>query len=62
LGKVVGNTLTIRPFKKEQGAEMCSVKVVFDKTATAASVSEDGCVYYHGAACAFEGKLKRKKK
>lgn len=60
LGKVIGNTLTIRPFKKEQGTEMCMIKAVFDKTANIVTISENQCDHYHGAACAFAGTLKRK--
>lgn len=62
LGKVAGNTLTIRPFKKADSNDMCSIKVVFDNTGNTAVVSENQCLYYHGAACAFVGKLKRKKR
>jgi len=30
------------------------------KTAQGLSVAEDGCLYYHGASCDFEGKYTRK--
>lgn len=37
---------------------VCTITV--KKTAHGLSVSEDGCLYYHGASCDFEGKYTRK--
>lgn len=60
-GKLKNNVLKISPYKKEEGAESCIITVTFDKTGKKASVNEDDCMYYHGAACSFNGQLKKKR-
>lgn len=61
LGKFVGDTLSLKNFAKEEGAESCVVSVVFNKNMKSAKISETNCSALHGAACAFEGKLIKKR-
>jgi len=54
-GTLSGNTLTL--VKKEEGSQTCTITIKFsDNTA---SVSEDNCSFFHGAACGFSGTLKK---
>jgi hypothetical protein len=61
LGKLEGNVLTLRPFKIEAG-EACTIKITFDHGEKKAKVSEEGCSYYHGAECTFEGPVTKNRK
>lgn len=61
IGDLKGNVLVLRPWRKEEGAESCLVTLTFDKTGKTATIGEADCQYYHGAACAFEGKLAKKR-
>ena len=42
------------------GENGCKIKIKFNKNG--AEVAEEGCSYYHGAACEFDGNYKKKKK
>lgn len=54
IGQVKGNVLRLSPFVKEEGVA-CVVSATFDRTGKKVTVTEDGCSYYHGAACSFDG-------
>jgi hypothetical protein len=41
-----------------EDGNVCTITV--KKTARGLSVAEDGCLYYHGASCDFEGKYTKK--
>jgi len=51
---MTGNVLEL---KADEDGKACVVSVTFDKTGKTATISESGCLSFHGAACAFEGKL-----
>ena len=48
--------------KKDEGGGLCRITVRFSPDFRSAKVSEDGCLYWHGASCDFEGTLKRTSK
>lgn len=64
IGNYIGNTLRFSNYTKEEGAENCVVTVSFKdgkKGKKLGVISEgEGCSYFHGAACAFNGKLIQK--
>jgi hypothetical protein len=61
IGKFVGDTLTFNSYTKEEGSENCVVQVNFDKNRKSGKISEQNCSAFHGAACAFDGKLIKKR-
>ena len=62
IGKVSGNVLQFKPYKKEEGAEECVITATFNKKRTKATIEESQCGYYHGASCAWEGQSVNKKR
>ena len=60
LGRLNGGVLAVSPYVKEEGGESCVVSIRFDASGRKGVISENSCGYYHGAACAFEGKLQRR--
>ncbi|TWT13721.1 hypothetical protein [Reyranella sp. CPCC 100927] len=67
LGKMVGGTLELRPYKREDGAGACVISVTFsiaraanNRSPRSATLSERDCLYYHGASCGWEGEVTRK--
>jgi hypothetical protein len=57
IGRMTGGVLELRPYKAEEAEAACVISVAFDGTGKTATISETGCLAFHGAACAFEGKL-----
>ena len=55
-GPMIGNTLTITD---KEDDKICTVRVKF--SGDTAEVEEENCAYFHGAACGFDGTLKRVK-
>ena len=55
-GPMIGNTLTITDKMDEK---ICTVRIKF--SGDTAEVEEENCSYFHGAACGFDGTLKRVK-
>lgn len=45
--------------KKDDSGGLCRITVKFSPNFRSVKVSEDGCLYWHGASCDFEGTLKR---
>lgn len=62
LGKVTGHTLVFTPYTKFDATDSCKITVQFDAKFRGAKITEDGCMTYHGAACAWEGQTLVKKK
>ena len=65
IGNYTNNTLKFINYTKEEGAESCVVSVNFKdgkKGKKLGIISEEGCSYFHGAACAFDGELVQKRK
>ncbi|AOZ50775.1 hypothetical protein [Chromobacterium vaccinii] len=60
IGKLKGNVLQFKPYKKEEGGEQCVIQVNFSPNGKSASVTETDCSYYHGASCGWEGQKVRK--
>jgi hypothetical protein len=54
-GKAKGKTL-VATIKEDDN--LCTITL--KKTSRGLSVTEDGCLYYHGASCDFEGQYTRK--
>lgn len=47
--------------QKYEMGKMCTITIYFDEKFKSISTQEDDCVAFHGAACGFNGVLKRKK-
>jgi len=67
LGKIVGGTLELRPYKRAPDAGACVITVTLGPKGPAnnpgprsVALSEKDCLYYHGAACGWEGVVPRK--
>lgn len=61
IGNFVGDTLTFNSYVKEEGSESCVVNITFDKNRKSAKMFEKDCSALHGTACAFAGKLGKKR-
>lgn len=61
IGQMVGTVLTFVPYVAEEGGERCQVTVNFNAAFTSATISEEGCSAYHGAACGWEGQSVHKR-
>lgn len=59
IGELKEGVLALKPWRKEEGAEECVVTLRFDPTGKSATIEESECSYYHGAACAFSGTVKK---
>jgi hypothetical protein len=57
IGRMTGGVLELKPYKAEEVEASCVISIAFDATGKTATISETGCLAFHGAACAFEGKL-----
>ncbi len=60
IGRMTGGVLELKPYKADEVEASCVISVAFDGTGKTATISETGCLAFHGAACAFEGKLAAK--
>lgn len=58
IGRAVSST-EILFTKKDEAGGTCRIRVKFDENYRSARMSEDGCMFWHGASCDFEGTLKR---
>lgn len=45
--------------ERDDGGSLCRITMRFGPGFRTVAVSEDDCLYWHGASCDFEGKLKR---
>lgn len=45
--------------RKQEDGKTCVLTLYFDKKFKAVSAKEDNCTFFHGAACGFDGVLKR---
>lgn len=61
IGEIKGNTLRLRPYVKEPESATCMITVTFDPNGKTAAMEESSCLFYHGAACEFSGKLTKKR-
>jgi hypothetical protein len=62
IGKISGDTLQVKPYVKEEGSENCVLTAKFNKSRNKATITEENCSAYHGAACAWEGQTVIKKR
>lgn len=62
IGKMVGNVLEFKPYKKEEGSEDCTITVKFNKKHNKATIEEGNCGPYHGMGCGWEGQTIWRKK
>lgn len=62
IGQTKGNVFTFTPYVKFDAEDSCSIKVVFDKDDKTIVIKENNCIYHHGAACSFDGKLTKVRK
>lgn len=61
IGELKGNTLRLRPYTREPESAACMITVTFDASGKTAAMEESSCLFYHGAACEFSGKLIKKR-
>lgn len=61
LGQVKGKKLTFTPYMKADSKKTCVVSVEFNNSfASGEIVASDGCHYYSGASCGWEGDVVKK--
>jgi len=61
LGTSDGKAIKIRPYlSSEPSSRACEVTISLDKSGKVAIVSEENCLDFHGAQCAFSGELRAK--
>ncbi|HEX2888502.1 hypothetical protein [Vineibacter terrae] len=65
VGLIVHGKLQLKPYKPPPEAGSCVITVTFDDIRRqggpqSATLQEQGCGYYHGASCAWEGVVRRK--
>ncbi|GJD57448.1 hypothetical protein MTDSW087_00933 [Methylobacterium dankookense] len=56
------NSTEILFTKKDEVGGTCRIRVKFDPNFRSAKMSEDGCMFWHGTSCDFEGTLTRTKR
>lgn len=60
VGTLVSNVLRFKPYKPFEGSENCTMTITFGSKGKTATVEENECSAYHGAACGWEGQSVRK--
>jgi hypothetical protein len=60
LGASDGKAIKIKPYMREPSSQACEVTIILDKSGKVATISEENCLDFHGAQCAFSGELRAK--
>lgn len=63
IGKMVDNTVTLSAYTPQEEGGQCNMTIEFNSSFTNAKITEgDGCSFFHGAACGWEGQTVSKRK
>jgi hypothetical protein len=59
LGASDGKAVKVRPYMaSEPSSQACEVTISLDNSGKVATISEENCLDFHGAQCAFSGELR----